>query len=84
MTCDEAFDADPTKVDHGVGTGPTNVNNIMASRYIGDYQPSQALKCLMQAPPPPSSPETRLGYLRHVIKYSDSHHVGATNNMVAE
>lgn len=45
----------------------------MASKYIGDYQPSQALKCLMQPPPPPSTVETRRKYMNHVVKYKDSY-----------
>lgn len=76
------FDGDPTKVDHGVATGVVNVTNIMASKYIGDYQPSQALKCLMQQPPPPSTVDTRRKYMSHVIKYKDSYGVKLINFII--
>lgn len=76
------FNGDPDNVDYGISTASTNVNNIIASRYLGDYQPSQALKCLMQAPPPPSTPQVREQYMRHVIKYTDSHLVKTLNETI--
>lgn len=54
----------------------------MAAKHIGDYQPSQALKCLMQQPPPPSTVETREKYMRHVIRYADSQVVKEINGKI--